>query len=207
MRAVDWRWMLRSSGRNPMPAGSREGKDAAASRADGKAAGGATSREIRCQHPQPGRRAAMGGKVSQNLIWSRACGDALRVWRNCHGVDVRARDLPNMTKEEVKAKMDERRRQDRMASARMMRAMRAGRHADGAVLLRAKNSQSQLTFVSPNIGGGWRITHFGLGQPTGHEVLERFTDAVASLCGRHGRWGPPHGRADEWEVLGEDERF
>lgn len=120
---------------------------------------------------------------------------------------MRARDLPNMTKEEVKAKMDERRRQDRLASARMMRAMRAGRHRDGAVLLRSKAYPSEVVFVSKNVGGGWRITRFWMGTPVAHNELESFAHAVASLCGRHGRWGPPHGRAEEWEVLGEDERF
>lgn len=112
-----------------------------------------------------------------------------------------------MTKEEVKAKMDERRRKDRLASARMMRAIRAGRHADGAVLLRNKVTVGVVVFVSKNVVGGWRITYFVGQEPQGHDVLDRFSDAVASLCGRHGRWGPPHGRAEEWEVLGEDERF
>ena len=112
-----------------------------------------------------------------------------------------------MTKDEVKAKMYERRRQSRMASARAIRAIRAGRHADGAVLLRTVTRPDEVAFVSPRIGGGWRATFFQRKEPTGHVEFERFDDAVRSLCGRHGRWGPPHGSADEWTVLGEAERF
>ena len=112
-----------------------------------------------------------------------------------------------MTKDEVKAKMDERRRQSRMASARAIRAIRAGRHADGAVLLQTAKRPNELAFVSPRIGGGWRTTFFQRKEPTGHVEFECFNDAVRSLCGLHGRWGPPHGSADEWNVLGEAERF
>lgn len=112
-----------------------------------------------------------------------------------------------MTKEEVKAKMDERRRQSRMASARAIRAIRAGRHADGAVLLRTSTRPDVVVFISPRIGGGWRTTFFQRKEPTGHVEFERFDEAVRSLCGRHGLWGPPHGSADEWTVLGEAERF
>ena len=114
---------------------------------------------------------------------------------------------PKMTKEEAKAEMDERRRQSRMASARAIRAIRAGRHADGAVLLRTSTRPDEVAFISPRIGGGWRTTFFQRKEPTGHVEFERFDEAVRSICGRHGRWGPPLGSADEWTVLGEADRF
>ncbi len=112
-----------------------------------------------------------------------------------------------MTPDEARAKILEHRRRDRSAMARAIRQIRATRHRDGAVLLQEKRNPEAVVFVSPRIGGGWRTTRFWRQEPVGHYEFDRFRDAVASLCGKFGSWGPPHGSHGQWIALREEERF
>ena len=116
-------------------------------------------------------------------------------------------DPETMTREEAKRKIEADRRRFRRQIASTIRAMRAGRHSDGAVLLQQRSNPKAVVFVSPKIGGGWRATRFFRQEPVGHYEFERFRDAVASLAGKFGSWGPPHGAWDIWNVLGESDRF
>lgn len=113
----------------------------------------------------------------------------------------------SMTREEAKQKIEADRRRFRRQISTAIRAMRAGRHADGAVLLQDRTKPDAVAFLSPKVGTGWRVTWFFRKEPTGHHEFERFRDAVASLSGKFGPWGPPHGSWDRWNVLGEAYRF
>lgn len=78
---------------------------------------------------------------------------------------------------------------------------------DGGLLLRNVHQESWLEFVSPNIGGGWRSTTFHRLEPVGHAEFASFREAVLSLSGKAGPWGPPNGSPGSWVVLGEADRF
>ena len=112
-----------------------------------------------------------------------------------------------MTREEAKQKIEADRRRFRRQIATSIRAMRAGRHADGAVLLQDRFNLNAVVFVSPKVGSGWRATRFFRQEPVGHYEFKRFRDAIASFAGKFGPWGPPHGSWDRWNVLGEAYRF
>lgn len=112
-----------------------------------------------------------------------------------------------MTREEAKRKIEADRRRFRRQISSAIRAMRSGRHADGAVLLQDRTRPDTVVFISPKVGSGWRATGFVRREPVGHYEFERFRDAVASLSGKFGSWGPPHGAWDRWNVLGESDRF